>query len=284
VCTDMKGFKDSQGHGCSAYVDQPSKCEGSPEDGVYDPPSLLANREGFDAGQACCVCRQTNLPFVGTSWIRHGVAPEPITEAMGEVAFCSQGINPVVLHSSREFSATCTKRMIDEGRCHLTPFDNRSVASHSLIFAGSSPGVLGIGGTYSGRHGEGHMLLVLAGPGILRGVTCAEEPSIQSCKWVEFRLHLSRQACQPSVMDMCKLTNTDTTSMTWSDLRPMRALQRFYTGGLGDLARCPRREREREREKERERVCVCVCERERDRQRMKDSVRKRERGCVCVSV
>jgi len=240
-CKDMEGFKDSRGNDCGSYALKPSKCEGSPEDGVYDPPSLYADKDGFDASQACCACQQSSLPFAGSSWIRYGVAPEPISEPMGEISFCSQGMNPLVPHSLRELTTSCTQRMRDEKRCPLTSYDNRSIASDSLIFAGSSIGVLGVAGSYSGSNGEGHMILVLAGPHTMKGFTCAYEMGSNGydfrCTFVEFHLHEFRRACQPTIMEACKLRNHDNTLMTWTDLRPMRAEKNFYTGGLGDLAR-----------------------------------------------
>jgi hypothetical protein len=57
-CQDMRGFVDSQGHGCDAWAKNPTWCEGSPEDGKFDPPSDYANEDGIDPGMACCVCRR----------------------------------------------------------------------------------------------------------------------------------------------------------------------------------------------------------------------------------
>merc|ERR1712216_631445 len=91
---------------------------------------------------------------------------------MGEVAFCSQAANPVVPHSFRELKPSCTKRMVDEDKCFLTQFDNRTVRSDSLIFAGSVPGALGFVGVYNGAEESGHMLLVLTATRTLRGFSC----------------------------------------------------------------------------------------------------------------
>jgi cysteine-rich repeat protein len=57
-CQDMRGFVDSQGHGCDAWAKNPTWCEGSPEDGKFDPPSDYANEDGIDPGMACCECRR----------------------------------------------------------------------------------------------------------------------------------------------------------------------------------------------------------------------------------
>jgi hypothetical protein len=57
-CQDMRGFVDSQGHGCDAWAKNPTWCEGSLEDGKFDPPSDYANEDGIDPGMACCVCRR----------------------------------------------------------------------------------------------------------------------------------------------------------------------------------------------------------------------------------
>ena len=57
-CQDMRGFVDSEGQGCDAWAKNPTWCEGSPEDGKFDPPSEYANEDGIDPGMACCVCRR----------------------------------------------------------------------------------------------------------------------------------------------------------------------------------------------------------------------------------
>lgn len=62
-CVDDMTFRDSQGLDCSTFNANPSWCEGSPEDGIHDPPSDYANDEGIDATMACCVCK----PFASKS-------------------------------------------------------------------------------------------------------------------------------------------------------------------------------------------------------------------------
>ena len=85
TCSDVAGFRDSEGRTCDEWADHPSWCIGSPEDGVYDPPSVYRNRGGIDASQACCVCKQSNLPLTGTTWHRDASGHEPAGQTMGEV-------------------------------------------------------------------------------------------------------------------------------------------------------------------------------------------------------
>jgi len=56
-CIDLPGFIDSEGAGCDTWTANPSWCVGSPDDGVYDPPSVYENGDGIDPSEACCVCK-----------------------------------------------------------------------------------------------------------------------------------------------------------------------------------------------------------------------------------
>jgi hypothetical protein len=56
-CMDMEGYADSEGDTCEVWAKNPTWCEGSPEDGVLDPPSNYTNAEGIDPSMACCACR-----------------------------------------------------------------------------------------------------------------------------------------------------------------------------------------------------------------------------------
>jgi hypothetical protein len=53
----MEGYADSEGDTCEVWAQNPTWCEGSPEDGVFDPPSNYTNAEGIDPSRACCACR-----------------------------------------------------------------------------------------------------------------------------------------------------------------------------------------------------------------------------------
>jgi hypothetical protein len=199
TCQDAPGFMDSLGRTCHEWSQHPAWCMGTPEDGNYDPPSVYANSDGVDASQACCVCKQASLPFAGTLWIRKG--PDELhheEEEMGEVSFCSQAVNVVAPHSFRELSPACTKRMVDEKRCPLTPFDNRTLRSDSLVFAGSVPGALGVVGVYAGAEEAGHLLLVLTSPHTLRGFSCSHthDGNVTRCKDLAFSLYQADRKCE----------------------------------------------------------------------------------------
>jgi hypothetical protein len=43
----VAGFVDSEGHTCQDWTDNPTWCAGSPEDGVFDPPSMFRNTAGM---------------------------------------------------------------------------------------------------------------------------------------------------------------------------------------------------------------------------------------------
>ena len=62
-CVDDMAWRDSNGEGCSAWNANPTWCEGSPEDGIYDPPRDYADENGIDATMACCACK----PFAKVS-------------------------------------------------------------------------------------------------------------------------------------------------------------------------------------------------------------------------
>jgi hypothetical protein len=249
TCSDVAGFRDSEGRTCDEWADHPSWCIGSPEDGVYDPPSVYRNRDGIDASQACCVCKQSNLPLTGTTWHRDASGHEPAGQTMGEVHFCNQGLNALAAHSFRQLHPDCTPRMIQEKTCKLTAFDNRSASGDSIIFAGTKPAVLAFAGTYEGGEGsKGHMLLVLTGPDTLSGFTCShrvnasgaahpETRALDRCSNVQFRLSDENQNCGAQVKSTCELRSPDGEMLDWPALRAMRASDDFFSGGLGVLAR-----------------------------------------------
>ena len=128
TCSDVAGFRDSEGRTCDEWADHPSWCIGSPEDGVYDPPSVYRNRGGIDASQACCVCKQSNLPLTGTTWHRDASGHEPAGQTMGEVHFCNQVLPPHPLPAPLQLA-------------HVTSVDPqaRGCALNPAPAAGSSP-------------------------------------------------------------------------------------------------------------------------------------------------
>jgi len=132
--------------------------------------------------------------------------------------------------------------MVDEKRCALTAFDNRTLRSDSLVFAGSVPGALGVVGVYGGAEEAGHLLLVLTSPHTLRGFSCAHaaDGNVTRCKDLAFSLYQTDRKCEDAVKSTCRLLKGDARPMAWPDLRPMRADNNFFTGGLGDLARTGR--------------------------------------------
>jgi hypothetical protein len=254
ACTDVPGYLDSKGRTCAEWAENPTWCEGSLEDGVYDPPSMYKNLDGVDPSQACCVCKQGYLPLTGTSWLRTADVRrhEPEGESMGEIHFCNLGRNALAAHSFRELQSWCTERMLREKTCQLTPFENRSVVADSLVFAGSQPGVLAFAAAYEGREGSmGHILLVLTGPDTLIGFTCshlrpvsnsstsststADGRRIDRCTHVEFKLHQTNQQCEGQIKSTCQLRKGGS-MLGWPHLREMRATESFFSGGLGVLA------------------------------------------------
>jgi hypothetical protein len=59
TCIDDTAWRDLDGEGCSEWNANPTWCEGSPEDGIYDPPQDYANEDGIDASMACCSCKSS---------------------------------------------------------------------------------------------------------------------------------------------------------------------------------------------------------------------------------
>ena len=230
VCRNAPGFLDSRGRGCDEYESNPAWCEGSRGDGVYDPPSVYANTAGKDASQACCVCKQTSLPLSGSQWLRQPKPPEPASHDMGEITFCNQGRNPVLKHSWRQLDPACTMRQIREKTCELTPWENRTTDSDSLVFAGSSSRVLGFVGGYTEAGGSsGHMLLTLTGSKTLKGFVCVHgyiasfsQLGMTQCTTVTYELAGQDLACESVVKTSCRLRRSDGSDMQFVDLRPMR--------------------------------------------------------------
>ena len=147
-CEDMPGFFDKDGDGCDVWAENPSWCEGSPEDGVFDPPSEYANADGIDPSMACCVCRRSQFceapeaPVVDTdpcyeNFVQGDQSPESCSDPfLGGIVGCCYDVmlgNCSTCYSDGDCTKApfyCAQKYLDECGADAS---NTSVASESFL-------------------------------------------------------------------------------------------------------------------------------------------------------
>jgi len=153
LCTDMPGFLDSQGNGCDIWAENPTWCDGSPEDGIYNPPSEYANAQGIDPSMACCVCKRSDfcekppVPVFDVdpcyaNFMFGDSSPESCSDPfLGGVVGCCYDVmlgNCSTCYTDGDCAQApfeCAKKFLDE--CGLEA-GNSSVASESFISRATS--------------------------------------------------------------------------------------------------------------------------------------------------